>query len=99
SDPVGSSRDGGTVFPTVSYFGASADSHDTTDTILAVDQHAGEPPTVTQVQVESPRDWYRARLRPDESVWNAPVISLADDRLEWRFAIWNAGDPHIGPSG
>src|SRR5262249_26700512 len=98
-DPVRSFRYGGTVFLIVSYFGGSAVSHDTTDTILAVDQYAGEPPTLTEVQVESPRDWYRARLRPGESGWNDPAISLTDDRLEWSFAIWNAGDPHVGPSG
>jgi hypothetical protein len=98
-DPVRSFRYGGTVFLIVSYFSGSAVSHDTFDTILALEQYAGVPPTLTEVEVESPRDWYRARLRPGESVWNAPALLLADDRLEWSFAIWNADDPHIGPSG
>ena len=97
-DPVRSFRYGGTAFLLVSYFTGSAVTHATFDTILAVEQVAGEPPTLAEVSVESPERQYRALLGAGESVQDPVALELADDRLDWSVAIWNAGDGHCCPT-
>jgi len=97
-DPIRWLRYGGTVFLVVSYFTGSAVTHATSDTILAVEQSAGELPTLTEVQVESPERRYRALLTPGESVQNPVAFDLADDHVEWSVAIWNEGDGHCCPT-
>jgi hypothetical protein len=97
-DPVRWFRYDHKVFLVVSYFTGSAVTHATSDTILVVEQYAGELPTITEVPVESPERRYRALLGSDESVQNPVVLDLADDRLEWSVAIWNEGDGHCCPT-
>ena len=50
------------------------------------------------VQVESPEEWYKSRLRPGESTWNSNGNSFSDDRLSFEFYIWAREDAHASPS-
>jgi hypothetical protein len=50
------------------------------------------------VQIESPEEWYKSRLRPGESAWNSNGNSFSDDKLSFGFSIWAVEDPHASPS-
>lgn len=50
------------------------------------------------VQIESPEEWYKSRLRPGESSWNSNGNSFSDDKLSFAFSIWAGEDPHASPS-
>jgi len=50
------------------------------------------------VQIESPEQWYKSRLRPGESTWQSNGNSFSDDKLSFGFSIWTGEDPHASPS-
>jgi HEAT repeat protein len=50
------------------------------------------------VQIESPEEWYKSRLRPGESTWHSNGNSFSDDKLSFGFSIWAGEDPHALPS-
>ena len=50
------------------------------------------------VQIESPEEWYKSRLRPGESTWHSSSNSFSDDKLSFAFYIWTREDPHASPS-
>ena len=52
------------------------------------------------VQIESPEEWYKSRLKPGESTWNSNSNSFSTwDKLSFAFSIWTAEDSHASPSG
>lgn len=50
------------------------------------------------VQIESPEEWYKSKLRPGESTWHSNRNSFSDDELSFAFSIWAREDSHASPS-
>lgn len=50
------------------------------------------------VQIESPEEWYKSKLRPGESTWHSNGNSFCNDKLSFAFSIWAGEDPHASPS-
>ncbi len=50
------------------------------------------------VQIESPEEWYKSRLRRGESTWHSNGNSFSDNNLSFAFSIWAGEDPHASPS-
>ena len=95
--PVASFRYGGQLFVVVSFV-FSGTAHASDDTVFAVEAYEGTLPTLTKVQIQSPIEWFRPKLGAEESVQNGFAPAFSNERLEWRFAIWNRDDPHCCPT-
>ncbi len=50
------------------------------------------------VQIESPEQWYKPKLKPDESTWNSNGNSFTDHDLSFAFSIWAGEDAHASPT-
>jgi HEAT repeat protein len=50
------------------------------------------------VQIESPEEWYKSKLRTGESTWHSNGNSFSDDKLSFAFSVWAPEDPHASPS-
>lgn len=51
------------------------------------------------VEIESPEEWYKDKLRPGETTWDGAANSFSDGKLEFRFAIRSGNDNHASPGG
>ena len=69
------------------------------DHVFAIDPSEDGTPVLTEVEIQSPIDWFRHNLRPDESLMDDYFLTVAADRLEWSFMLYKPGDCHASPTG
>jgi HEAT repeat protein len=65
-----------------------------TDQLFAIDRSELQP-----VEIESPPQWYKSKLGPQEQVWFLAANWFSNDKLEFAFNIWNADDAICCPTG
>ena len=51
-----------------------------------------------QIEIESPEDSYKNKLRPSETVRHRGRNFFSDDKLEFEFQIWNSNDQDCCPT-
>lgn len=68
------------------------------DNVFAINVFANRDGDFIPVQIESPEEWYKYRLRPGELTWNSNGNSFSDDKLSFEFYIWAREDAHASPS-
>ena len=54
--------------------------------------------TLAPVQIQPADEWYKDKLKTDETIMNGSSFTASDNRLEFMFYIWNSGDGHCCPT-
>lgn len=68
-------------------------------TVRAIEADDGVAPKLTPIEIQSPIEWFRRKLAPDESIQDDFTFTPTTGRLEWSFALYKPGDSHAGPTG